>query len=272
MAKPSARTQLFAVLPRDAHRLDVHTMVADLPESSQELLRAYLIERLPGSPEVCTALFHVAREKRENLRVKELIETVEACVHAGSAINAAIDAARRDAARPAPTAVYDVACGHGLGAVLLAYRFAKLKVVAVDTFRRPCFDAFVAAFVEHCTPAAHEAVVLENLEFVEGRADTLQMERHAFILCVHGCNELSPFAFERAMACRGGCAVMPCCIRGDRLRTSSAAKRWAVDDETRYALHVGWLAGKYAAAAVAPIPPEITNKNLVLLGEYYTPS
>ena len=46
--------------------------------------------------------------------------------------------------------------GHGLGAVLLAYRYCSLKVVAVDRTRRACFDSFVTAFRKFGEPGKGE--------------------------------------------------------------------------------------------------------------------
>jgi hypothetical protein len=40
--------------------------------------------------------------------------------------------------------IYDLACGHGLLGVLLAYRFAAARVVCVDLERRPGFQVFVS--------------------------------------------------------------------------------------------------------------------------------
>jgi hypothetical protein len=148
-------------------------MVADLASTQQTALQAYLIGRFPGSPEVADALLHVAAQHRTHLRTKELIETVESFVHAQTAIQNALTAARKNPERcTAPSAIYDMACGHALGAVLLAYRFSKLRVVAVDRRFRPCWDSFREAFVEKCEAAPHESVVLENLTFHLGDIET----------------------------------------------------------------------------------------------------
>ena len=268
-ARRRARSEFFRSLPADANRIAVHSMVADLAAQQKADLRAYLVERFPGSPEVADALFHVAAIERTHLRTKELIETVEAFVHAQSAIQNAITAARKDRTRTPPTAIFDMACGHGLGAVLLAYRFSKLRVVAVDREKRACFGSFVAAFVANCEAAPHESVVLENLSFFEGdiEATTPAPVAGAFFLCVHGCKGVSPLVMELAQRVRGGYCVMPCCIDGAKsfgLRTSSCRARWALSDGQRYATQVGYLAGRFNAEVIAPIDEGITNKNLVI--------
>jgi hypothetical protein len=108
------RTAFFESLPRDVNRIAVHSMVADLASTQQTALQAYLIGRFPGSPEVADALLHVAAQHRTHLRTKELIETVESFVHAQTAIQNALTAARKNPGRcTAPSAIYDMACGHG---------------------------------------------------------------------------------------------------------------------------------------------------------------
>ena len=55
---------------------------------------------------------------------------------------------------------------------------------------------------------------------------------------------------------------MPCCIReGIYLRGIKH-----VDDETRYAISVGIIAGRFDAYKVTAIDQRITNRNLIILG------
>lgn len=42
--------------------------------------------------------------------------------------------------------IYDLACGHGLVGMLLAYRFPRKQVVAVDLERRQAWDAYMQAW------------------------------------------------------------------------------------------------------------------------------
>ena len=135
---------ILSLLPMRALCLDPASMVADLPEATQEALRTYLLARCPGSPEVVDALFYVANTlNRQHLRTKELLETVEAVRHAG----AAIDESRRTRKRQAgqykgkhkggslkdrmsgPTAIFDLACGSCASRV-----FVRDDVATFDTF------------------------------------------------------------------------------------------------------------------------------------------
>ena len=75
--------------------------------------------------------------------MKELIESVEAfklllaflatAEHAGGTYNEV-------------ETFFDLACGHGLVGVLVAYAFPSRRVVACDRVRRRAFDVYVRAF------------------------------------------------------------------------------------------------------------------------------
>jgi SAM-dependent methyltransferase len=277
--------------------MDPHVMVADLPPCTQDALRAYLLERFPGSPEVVDILFHISTTKREHLRVKELCETVEAVRLAGKAISEARKASRAQkratkleecnggcdlpATAPAatakplstPTAILDLACGHGLAGVLLAYRFGDIPVVCLDRVRRACFDTYVEAFEALGEKLAGRRAVLGNLTFVEGDLEAARplCPRGAFLVSVHGCNEVSPRVVEMSKECGGGCAVVPCCVRGSifGLNTRSNNGRWTIPDATQYSLQVGFLAGRFGARRVAAIDNRITDKNLCIIGTFW---
>jgi hypothetical protein len=68
--------------------------------------------------------------------------------------------------------VWDLACGHGLVGLLLAYRFPDLRVVGIDRERRPAYAAYVQAWrTTSAEPseveAAEEAMVDAAVEVVE---------------------------------------------------------------------------------------------------------
>ena len=131
-------------------------MVADLPEAAQAAVKAYLLERSPGSPEIADALLHVAMEiSREHLRTKELIETVEAVRHAGAAIAESRRKRRRSAGTfkgrrtggaiadrlRGPTAIYDMACGECVLVLLALRTWWALHCIVRSTPRVRCSTA-----------------------------------------------------------------------------------------------------------------------------------
>ena len=85
-------------------------------------------------PEVARALHTAAQLAAGKLRAKELLETIEAYRYISEF---ALEATDSD------TPIVDVACGHGLLAVLLAYRFPRRRVIACDTEKRGVFSARV---------------------------------------------------------------------------------------------------------------------------------
>lgn len=114
-------------------------MVHDLDDPTKKLLKEYVADRCPGSAEVVDALFWVADTYPKQLRTKELCETIEAVTLIGAVINPLL---AEDPSRKTSMTIYDLACGHGLGGTLLAYRFPDVKVVCIDLERRPCWTSY----------------------------------------------------------------------------------------------------------------------------------
>lgn len=149
-------------LPMRASTLQNNVLVADLPAQQQQRIWAFVRRRcMPANPEVAVALATCARERPTALRVKELIESVEAFAVAEAFISAC-------ALRGKPTStIAEVACGHGMVGLLLAYRFPHSRVVCCDLTRRAAFDALLAAFVAVGYALAGCDAPLSNLSFFE---------------------------------------------------------------------------------------------------------
>lgn len=272
-------------LPRSASVICSNSMVHDLDDGPKARLREYVVERCPGSEEVADALFWAAEHRPKELRTKELCETLEAVTLIGAYVNALladddrrgedVGGGRRGRRRHAMT-IYDLACGHGLGGTLLAYRFPRVRVICVDAQRRPCWTTYREAF-ERFGSKAHEddEGVTSNLTFRTGdlqNPDDFRPERGDYLMCLHGCNELTPFVLSAAKDVGAGYAVMPCCLRDGMLgvSTTSSNNNWGVsDDASRYALQVGYLAGRFGCPKVAAISSLITNRYLIVIGDWY---
>ena len=128
-------------LPMRATTLQQNVLVASLSPALQLRVWAWVGRRcMPRNPELVRALAACAAACPTALRVKELLESVEAYAVAEAFISGC-------AVRGRPThTIADVACGHGMVGLLLAYRFPHSKVVCCDLARRPAFDAMVGAF------------------------------------------------------------------------------------------------------------------------------
>ena len=154
----------------DGRIISPHLFVEELSETA---VTALLDEYVPtsfdnrGMSQELGAIFRHASELAPNqLRVKEIIETVEVFLQIVTFIGAQ-PRTRKQNTSP----IVDVACGHGLLAVLLAYRYPHRKVIACDTKQREVYDALRAGFVKFGTTESKvkgTIVTLENLEFAEG--------------------------------------------------------------------------------------------------------
>lgn len=227
--------------------MDSNAMVHDLAAERLELLLRY-VEETTISEELAAVVARIVERHPRYLRVKELFETVEAYKRIGQAIYEQWRAGNVEA-------IYDFACGHGLLGMLLAYRFPKLGVVCVDLERRPAFDHYLEA-------ARELGVRLGNISYVESDFTDLELPPKSYVICIHACNEGTKRALEMAVAANACYAAMPCCIRdGIYLRRIKH-----VDDEVRYAVAVGVIAGQFGAYKVTAIDERITNRNLIVLG------
>jgi SAM-dependent methyltransferase len=231
----------------DRFPMDSNSMVADLDAERRELLMAYVSET-GRSSELAAIVADIAARYPKYLRVKETFETFEAYRRIGQAIYEQWRGGNVEA-------VYDFACGHGLLGVLLAYRFPRLRVTCVDLERRPAFDHYLER-------ARAQGAALANIEYVESDFSRIPLPPKSYVVCIHACNEATRVALEMARAAGACFAAMPCCIRdGIYLRTVNH-----VDDQTRYQVSVGTIAGRYGAYKVTAIDGRITNRNLIVLG------
>ena len=262
-------------LPRSANVIDSNSMVSDIRGETREQLKAYITERCPGSSELVEAFFWIAEHHPEQLRTKELCETLESVTLIGADINSLFSKDKDPrSSRKRSMTLYDLACGHGLGGMLLAYRFPSIKVVCIDKEERPCWTTYREAFEKFGIKAnKQDASVTSNLSFKVGdmmSSDVFQPQSGDYLLCLHGCNELSPFVLTKAKSYKTGFAVMPCCLRDGMLglTTSSSNNNWGITDDTaRYSIQVGYLSGQFNVGKIAAISQFITNRNLIIIGD-----
>ena len=110
-----------------ATTLQQNVLVASLSPELQLRVWAWVGRRcMPRNPELVRALAACAGACPTALRVKELLESVEAYAVAEAFISGC-------AVRGHPThTIAEVACGHGMVGVLLAYRFPHSTVLCCD--------------------------------------------------------------------------------------------------------------------------------------------
>lgn len=138
-AEPPFSTSELSQFPMRHSCLETYTTLPDLSPRLRRRLLRYLSDAVPGLPELRDVLVAVSVAAPQYTRVKEIVESVEAF----RLIVAYLAAAERT--REVRT-FFDLACGHGLVGVLLAWAFPHRRVVACDWKRRGAFDAYARAF------------------------------------------------------------------------------------------------------------------------------
>mmetsp|Transcript_106676 Transcript_106676/g.270899 ORF Transcript_106676/g.270899 Transcript_106676/m.270899 type:complete len:388 (-) Transcript_106676:358-1521(-) len=256
------------LFPMQATTLDPSTKLADLDEQSRELVFEYLAGCMKGSPELRTIFESIHDEAPQSLRLKEIFETVE------SFKQAAAFAVIADKVKPVET-LYDLACGHGLLGVLLAYNFPKKRVVCVDLEQRAGFEVWLRAFErlgEPRDPKAASPDVLGNLSFVVGdlaaTLDDGSVRAESLVLAVHACHEANQRSIEGARKVGAAWGVMPCCIRdGIYLPCGvKGSKAKGNEDDLRHAIMCGAVGATYGVERMNCIDRRITNRNIFLFG------
>ena len=181
-------------------------------------------------------------------RVKEIVESVEAFKVAVSFLATCERTGTRSIDK-----IFDLACGHGLVGIMLAYAYPDRTVMACDRKRRESFEAFNAAFahfadLEETSPETTfissryyarrvcrwgAKPQLANLTFVEGELDVLSphVDKASLVLALHGCNEANKESMRMAVDHSALWCVMPCCIRGD-LYLPQCTMSKMTDDQT----------------------------------------
>ena len=218
-------------------------------------------------PELAAIMAAADEDEYGHVRVKELFESLESYKVLANFIVAAQRTGQQNGYPPIERIV-EVACGHGLVGILLAYRFRNLQVHLYDLEKRPTFNAFLRAFESKGVKVyADDEKVLPNIQFYE---EDMRNARHltpnSIVVCLHGCGEVNEMAIEMAIEEKAaGWAVMPCCILKDQYLGEECNVHLS-EDNVRYHMLCGALAHKYGAQRIAAIDTRITNRPMIIAG------
>ena len=126
--------------------------VADLNPYQKARLWRYLRGAIgPGLSthfkEVAQIMYYVDThpKARSSLRVKEIFESIEAFNLIENFIITA-QKTRKSLGQPPMDQIVEVAAGHGLVGMLLAYRFSTMNVSLYDLFKRESYSLYLEAF------------------------------------------------------------------------------------------------------------------------------
>ena len=215
--------------------------------------------------ELANILVYADADPDGHIRVKELLESLESYSILANFIVAAQRTIEQNGL-PRLERIVELACGHGLVGVLLAYRFRNLDVHLYDLSKRKTFDAFVRAFQAKGTLYPGDTQSLPNLHFhEEDLINSKPLIPNSVVVCLHGCGEVNEQAVELAMAHQAsGWAVMPCCIEKDQYLDQCHVI--LSEDKARYNFLCGAYANKYKAQLIQAIDERITNRPLIIAG------
>lgn len=157
--------------------------------------------------------------------------------------------------------VVDMACGHGLTAMLLLLLDDSSKqAVAVD-HKLPASAARLLETLGEAWPRLEG-----RIDFIEASLQELSLESTDLVVSVHACGHLTDQVIDQATASGARLAVLPCCHNLDTADQGGLG---------------GWLDGALAADVVRAnklrtrgyrifcqrIPDDITPKNRLLMAE-----
>ncbi len=216
-----------------------------LDRSSRNRLTERLLPQFPGD----TLFDAIARAvcRAGCLPRKELFEAWEV--------------ARRVRRRFRGGRIVDLACGHGLLAmILLLLDDSSPEALAVD-WRIPESAAVLAASLTDAWPRLEG-----RIRFIEADLGEVALLRNDLIVSAHACGRLTDLVLERAVAAGARLAVLPCChdLSGSDL---GGLQGWLDGPLAIDVTRVARLRTQGYEVHTQHIPKDITPKNRLLLAE-----
>jgi len=157
--------------------------------------------------------------------------------------------------------IVDLACGHGLLAmILLLLDDSSPEAVAVDRH----IPESAATLVRSLTTDWPR--LTGRLRFVESSLEEMPLQRDDLIVSVHACGGLTDLVIERAVATGARLAVLPCCHNLDGADLGGL-QGWLDGPLAMDAARVARLRAHGYQVYTQLIPEDITPKNRLLLAE-----
>jgi len=157
--------------------------------------------------------------------------------------------------------VVDLACGHGLLAmILLLLDDSSPEALAVDR-RMPESAGTLAGSLTDAWPRLKGRV-----HFVESDLEEVKLRRDDLIVSVHACGDLTDLVIDRASAAGARLALLPCChdLAGADL---GGLEGWLDGPLAMDVARVARLRSRGYRVTTHLIPGDITPKNRLLLAE-----
>jgi hypothetical protein len=157
--------------------------------------------------------------------------------------------------------IVDLAAGHGLLAhILLILDNSSPLAVSVETTRPPSSGRLHEVLVDEW-PRLEGRIV-----FDQGPLESVALSEDDLVVSAHACGALADLVLERASAARARVAVLPCC-HDLTINNSGPLTGWVDGPLAVDVMRAVRLQQWGYRVRTQTIPPEITPKNRLLLGE-----
>ena len=157
--------------------------------------------------------------------------------------------------------IVDLAAGHGLLAhILMVLDNSSPHALSVDATRPPSSRRLHDVLVD-AWPRLKGRVV-----FDEGALEAVALSENDLVVSAHACGALADLVLERASAARARVAVLPCC-HDLMINNSGPLAGWVDGPLAVDVMRAVRLEQQGYRVRTQTIPPEITPKNRLLLGE-----
>jgi len=289
-------------LPMRQKCLSTHTRFSDLSGKLRVRLLEYFSTAVTAMPELVCVILEMEKTAPHFLRLKELIESIESFNLVLAHLNSAESTS--DAAKTSKLydKFFDLACGHGLVGIMLAYAFPNRTVYAFDHAHRPAFYAYCRAFAkirDAGTPWSEDTIdwdseetfvaanrleagqvaseipssdepletpALSNIIFTLGDIEKARplVNDASVVIALHGCNEANKVSVEMARDANAIWCAMPCCIKASLYLPETVLSK--LDDSARYNFLCGVMCHEYGAQLARAIDSRITNRPTMLCG------
>ncbi|WP_224956391.1 methyltransferase [Geomonas subterranea] len=157
--------------------------------------------------------------------------------------------------------VVDLAAGHGLLAQVLLILDRDLREgIGVD-LRIPQSAARLAMEIRAEWPGA-----ADRFSLLERDLNLVQLHPDDIVVSAHACGSLTDLVLEKAAAARCRVAVLPCC-HDLRACDDGGVSGWLDGPLSIDVTRAAWLRSRGYRVYTQTIPPDITPKNRLLMGE-----
>jgi hypothetical protein len=157
--------------------------------------------------------------------------------------------------------IVDLAAGHGLLAhILLILDNSSPQALIVETTRPPSSGRLHDVLVDAWPRLAGRIV------FDERPLESVVLSEDDLVVSAHACGALADLVLERASAARARVAVLPCC-HDLIINDSGPLAGWVDGPLAVDVMRAVRLEQRGYRVRTQTIPPEITPKNRLLLGE-----